>query len=107
MESGKMKLEFGRDQDMKEWVGVTNKVYGLNVAETNKKRLWGSECRRSIPERPWIFTKMQSLTKKYLSVPSTLRKEKRTNVYLPWNRVRSVPCMLSVALFLLKLAVFA
>jgi hypothetical protein len=52
MESGKMKLEFGRDQDMKEWVGVTNKVYGLNVAETNKKRLWGSECRRSIPERP-------------------------------------------------------
>jgi hypothetical protein len=32
---GKMKLEYGPDQHLEEWVGVTNKVYAIKVAESD------------------------------------------------------------------------
>jgi hypothetical protein len=35
MTVGKMKLEFGPDQHLEEWVGVTNKVYAIKVAESD------------------------------------------------------------------------
>jgi len=36
MTVGKMKLEYGPDQHLEEWVGVTNKVYVVKVAESDK-----------------------------------------------------------------------
>ena len=80
MTVGKMKLEYGPDQHLEEWVGVTNKVYAIKVAEkpdvykTTSKgfRMNNSEEALQI-YKDAVFTK----THKTVPVRSILSKHQR------------------------------
>jgi hypothetical protein len=81
MTVGKMKLEFGPDEHLEEWVGVTNKVYAVKVAESDTVKTTSKGFRMADSQEALEIYKDAVFTKTHKTVPVTSIQSKNQRIF--------------------------
>jgi hypothetical protein len=81
MTVGKMKLEYGPDQHLEEWVGVTNKVYAVKVAESSTVKTTSKGFRMANSQEALETYKDAVFTKTHKTVPVTSIQSKNQRIF--------------------------
>jgi hypothetical protein len=81
MTVGKMKLEFGPDQHLEEWIGVTNKVYAIKVAESDTVKTTSKGFRMANSLEALEIYKDAVFSKTHQLVPVTSIQSKNQRIF--------------------------
>ena len=81
MTVGKMKLEYGPDQHLEEWVGVTNKVYAVQVAESDKYKTTSKGFLMNNSQEALEIYKDAVFTKTHKTVPNRSIQSKHQRLF--------------------------
>jgi hypothetical protein len=92
MTVGKIKLEYGPDQHLEEWVGVTNKVYAIKVAESDTVKTTSKGFKMPNSLEALEIYKDAVFSKTHKLVPVTSIQSKNQRIFtLPQTKVGANP----------------